>query len=39
VPQRPVEDWFRDLTKKVPSVKAKASKSLIFLVCWTIWCK
>jgi hypothetical protein len=34
-----VEDWFYRLAGGVPSVKARASKSLLILVCWTIWCE
>jgi hypothetical protein len=34
-----VEDWFYRLAGGVPSVKARASKSLSILVCWTIWCE
>jgi hypothetical protein len=34
-----VEDWYYRLAGGVPSVKARASKSLSILVCLTIWCE
>jgi predicted DNA-binding ribbon-helix-helix protein len=32
-----MQDWFLALSGGVNSVKAKGMKSLVTLVCWTIW--
>jgi hypothetical protein len=36
-PKCSMTDWFSDLMKNQSRARAKGSKSLASLVCWTIW--